>query len=122
MEGLMEEYYIKLGRRLENINGVNKELWHIVSPELTGRVSPQEWQAFIRYLRKHYTCRLNWGLYANQPVYEYQCNPADLEYSIKYFLKEKMDVGVEVKYERFEYSSDFVPGDVPATHQQHLAL
>lgn len=116
------DYYIKLGRRVENINDQTKEVWHIVSPELTGRISMASWQAFLRFLKKNYPCRLNWGLYPNQPVYEYQARPEDLEISINYFLKNNLNETLPTRFERFEYDKDFVPGEIPETHQQHLSL
>ncbi|MDB4330466.1 hypothetical protein N9948_01960 [bacterium] len=117
-----EKYFIKLGRRVETINGEPKELWHVVSPELTGRIAREDWQSFIRFLRDDRPSRLNWGLYENQPVYEYRCTPDDLKYSINYFLIDKLKLNFAVLFETFEYDSNFVPGDIPVTHQQHLAL
>lgn len=112
---------IKLGRRTEVINGVSKELWHIISPEVAKRLSPALWKNFLVYLKNGFTNRLNWELYKDMPVYEYQCTSEELKNIIKSFF-ESRNYKLKISFELFNYSPDFIPGDIPDTHQYHLSL
>ena len=116
-----EGFNIKLGRRYEEINGRTVELWHLVSPDLMGRIHHDEWHVFLKKLKRGFPNRLNWSLYPNTPVYEYQSNPNNLQYSIKQLLSQVFEG--EVKFELFDYNcSAILKSEVPATYQQHLSI
>lgn len=112
---------VKIVKRNEIINNINVDLYHIVIPEIQSRISDSLWHDFLRYLNRHFSRRLNWSLYKNVPVYEYRCNPLDLEYAISSFLKSK-NFSL-FSFERFDYNSkNNLLMDVPSKYQQHLAL
>ena len=120
---MSEKYLIKLGQRVEMINGKEKQLWHIVSPEISsGRIKPGLWQSFLKYIKSSYTHRLNWNLYEGVPVYEYQCTSEDLKYTINYFLESKKVMSKnEIVFELFEYNGATIQ-EVPEDYSQHLSL
>jgi hypothetical protein len=96
------------------------DLWHIISPEAMSRISASMWKDFLVFMKQNYSHRLNWEVYPSIPVYEYQASPDDLEHSIRYYLSNKLQG--EIIVERFNFDNSFVPGYIPASHQQHLSL
>lgn len=111
---------VKIVKRNELINNINADLYHIVIPEVQSRISDSLWHEFLRHLNRNFSRRLNWSLYKNVPVYEYRCNPIDLEYAIASFFKSKGFVNLV--FDKFDYGISNNFGDIPITHQQHLAL
>jgi hypothetical protein len=92
----MVGYMIQCEKKTEyTISVVQREgLFHIVSPEMRGRISPLSWQRFIGYLKKCFPHALNWGLYENIPVYEYGCSEDELKHAIKFFIQEELNGNV----------------------------
>jgi len=106
-----ELFKINLGRRIENVNGEKRELWHVTSPDaIKGRINYEDWHKFLSNLKKNFKKhRIDWGMYGKpdgttQPVYEYNCDLDDLKYVISDFILQNFNG--KVLYNIFDYSRE----------------
>jgi len=111
----LESYIIKLGKRVDKVNGLHKVLWHVTSPGTNpnateGRIKREDWDRFLGVLKNSFKNRywLNWELYAKpngtQPVFEYSCDVNDFKYVINDFITRELN-GHTV-FDNFDYSRE----------------
>ena len=111
---------IKFGRREDVVNNKTVTLLHVVIPNPQDKLNFDSWRELFRYLNRNFSSRLNWSLYSGGPVYEYRASDIDLESALSSFLKNKGLLNIE--FSVFDHTSSSTLGELPPTHQQHLAL
>lgn len=110
MGSKLTRYHIKLGSNVSSVNGIEKTLWHVTSPDMShGRIKMEDWKKFTQRLKSNFKKhRLNWEMYAKpngtQPVYEYNCDIDDLKYVINDFITRELN-GDPI-LEEFSYDKD----------------